>query len=628
VCGIAGWVGGDAVLDVRRATLQRMVATLAFRGPDDNGLQASAGGGIGMARLSIIDLAGGHQPIANERRTHWVIQNGEIYNYKELAVELRATGHSFSTQSDTEVLVHGYEQWGSELPDRLRGMYAFSIWIPDQRELFLAVDRTGVKPLYYAETPHGLLFGSELKALLASSLIPTDVDWQALSLYFAFGHIPAPHSIYRTVRKLPPAHYLRWKDGVVRIARYWDLPTEDPDMRIAELDERVASGLRDAVASHLVADVSVGAFLSGGLDSSTVVALAAKSSETRIKTFTIGFAEPAFDERSVARTTADKYGTDHHELVVAPESVSVLPRLLNYFDEPFADSSAMPTYQVSKLAREHVKVVLSGDGGDELFLGYRSFLSTRIALQAQKVPASARRLARAVLASLPDLPGFELNSHWTLLRQRSIDCLSDPLTTFTNKQTRVGQVLLRDCFRDEIRSQIDPSYPEQFLTQVIERRQMCAPHSTLEPFAYAAFAFSLPSAMLVKVDRMSMLNSLEVRVPLLDHRLNEMLARIPVTARMPGGQLKGLLRRVARPWLTDAVVRKRKTGFAMPLARWFKDDLGGYLADVLGSRSSLLRPDAVHRLLSRLHGGDQRSSATIWTLLAFEIWRSSSRSAL
>jgi asparagine synthase (glutamine-hydrolysing) len=371
-----------------------MVATLAYRGPDDHGYQIADGGGIGMARLSIIDLATGHQPIANELQTHWVIQNGEIYNYRQLAGELRAGGHRFATQSDTEVLVHGYEQWGGELPARLRGMFAFAVWIPHERELFLAVDRAGVKPIYYAEMSGGLIFGSELKSLVASAQIAQDVDWQALSLYFAFGHIPAPHSIYRCVRKLPPAHYLRWKDGRCRIARYWDLPTEDLGMALDGLDQRVDEQLRDAVSSHLVADVPIGAFLSGGLDSSTVVALAAKTSDSQLKTFTIGFEEATFDERAAARTIAAKYGTDHHELIVAPQSVRELPHLLNYFDEPFADSSAVPTYHVSRLAREHVKVVLSGDGGDELFLGYKSFLSTWIALQTQRLPASARRLAR------------------------------------------------------------------------------------------------------------------------------------------------------------------------------------------------------------------------------------------
>jgi asparagine synthase (glutamine-hydrolysing) len=630
MCGITGWVGGDAPLDIRRATTERMIATLTTRGPDDNGVHASPAGAIGMSRLSIIDLAGGHQPIANERGTHWVVQNGEIYNYRQLAAELRAAGHVFATQSDTEVLVHGYEQWGSELPTRLRGMYAFAIWVPNEKELFLAVDRAGIKPLYYAATPRGLIFGSELKALLASSQVGSDVDWQALSLFFAFGHIPAPHSVYSAARKLPPAHFLCWKDGVLRIASYWDLPAEDPGMALAGLDRRVVLELRDAVASHLVADVPVGAFLSGGLDSATVVALAAGASDVRLKTFTIGFAEKDFDERAEARTIANKYGTEHHELLVAPESVSVLPRILHYFDEPFADSSAVPTYYVSKLAREHVKVVLSGDGGDELLMGYKSFLSTWIALKAQRVPPQARSWARAFLASLPEMPGFGLNRYWTLLRQRSIDCLSDPVTTFVNKQARVGRSLLLDCFSDDFRSQLDPTYPEQFLTEIIEGRQRSTPNSTLEPFAYATYRFSLPSNMLVKVDRMSMLNSLEVRVPLLDHRLTELLARIPISVRMPGGRLKGLLRRVARPFLTEAVLNKRKTGFAMPLALWFKDDLEGYLMEALGAGSTqgLLRPQAVERLLARLRGGDERSSATIWTLLAFEVWRSASRSAL
>jgi asparagine synthase (glutamine-hydrolysing) len=607
-----------------------MVAALRSRGPDDTGVHASSTGAIGMSRLSIIDLEGGHQPIANERRTHWVVQNGEIYNYRQLAEELRAAGHVFATKSDTEVLVHGYEQWGSELPTRLRGMYAFAVWIPTENELFLAVDRAGIKPLYYAETPHGLLFGSELKALLASSQVGGDVDWQALSLFFAFGHIPAPHSVYRAARKLPPSHSLRWRNGALRIESYWDLPTEDLGMAPAGLDRRVDAELRDAVASHLVADVPVGAFLSGGLDSATVVALAAGASDGRLKTFTIGFSEKEFDERAEARTIANRYGTEHHELLVAPESVSVLPGILHYFDEPFADSSAVPTYFVSKLAREHVKVVLSGDGGDELLMGYKSFLSTWIALKTQRVPAPARRWARVLLASLPDLPGFGLNRYWSLVRQRSIDCLSDPVTTFTNKQARVGRSLLLDCFSDDFRGQLDDTYPEQFLTEIIEARQRTAPHSTLEPFAYATYRFSLPSNMLVKVDRMSMMNSLEVRVPLLDHRLTELLARIPVSARMPGGRLKGLLRRVARPLLTEAVLTKRKTGFAMPLALWFKEDLEGYLMEVVGVGSSrgLLRPQAVQRLLARLHGGDERSSATIWTLLAFELWRSGSSSAL
>lgn len=372
MCGIAGWVGGAASVEHRREVVSRMLASITHRGPDDDGLYVDQTASIGMRRLSIIDLAGGHQPMPDEQRRIWVVQNGEIYNYRDLTTLLGAKGHRFATRSDTEVLVHGFEEWGEHLPQHLRGMFAFAAWDSEQRRLLLAVDPLGIKPLYFAELKEGLLFASELKSLTASGLIAKEIDEDAVSQFFALGYITAPTTIYRSVRKLRPGHLLTWGEASTYGRRYWDVPLPDPQLVDgSRLREQVRDALEDAVRSHLVSDVPVGAFLSGGLDSGTVVSLMARTGLRSVETFTIGFAEKEYDERPLARLVAESVGSKHRERELSPPGAAEVERIIAHFDEPFGDASALPTDCVSSLASSSVKVIVSGT------VGMRSSLATR-----------------------------------------------------------------------------------------------------------------------------------------------------------------------------------------------------------------------------------------------------------
>lgn len=624
MCGIAGIVGGGFTREDRRLRLEAMVATLRYRGPDDTGYWVGDGAAIGMARLSIIDIAGGHQPMTNEDGSIHVVQNGEIYNYRERTSELVGHGHTFRSRSDTEVLVHGFEQWRAELPVKLRGMYAFAAWDESSRELLLAIDRLGIKPLYYFAFEGGFIFGSELKTIMASGLIPRVVDPQALSFYLTYGYVPPPFAIFKGVKKLAPAERLRWHAGSIQRDLYWQVPSpDDRPIDEANLKAALLERLEDAVRSHLVSDVPVGAFLSGGMDSSSVVALAAGMNVTPLKTFTIGFPSRAYDERELARLVAKRYQTDHHELVVEPESVEVLPRLIEYLDEPFADSSAVPTYFVSKLAREHVKVALSGDGGDEIFLGYRYFLSTRIAQRLAWIPRPARRLAAAAVGSFPRLPGAQLARRSELLRKRIDDCLYEPLEVYDRKLRDLPSELGAQVFKPGVWDSIQQERPWDHLRDLV---QDAANRTTdpLAPFGFAALKFSLAGDMLVKVDRMSMLNSLEVRVPFLDHELVEFMTRLPTRIRFSARQQKQLLRDTMQTRLPGEIVGAPKTGFSMPISDWFKDDVVGFVHDCLRSGASAdgpFRATAIEKLFTDLAQGRTTLSGAIWTLLVFELWR-------
>src|ERR1700719_2772665 len=408
MCGIAGFVESSSVMppaagDSGRALVHRMCEAIRHRGPDDEGVLLEDGVGLGMRRLSIIDLSTGHQPIHNEDRTVWIVFNGEIYNFRELRGQLESMGHRFYTGTDTETIVHAYEQWGPGAIGRLRGMFGLAIWDGRSRTLLLARDRVGIKPLHYAEAGGRLYFGSEIKSILCAPDVPRDLDLDALDHYLSFLYTPRDCSIFRSVNKLPPGHLLAWQDGRIDAGPYWRLPAADTFAGSeAEAIPQLRAILSDAVRSHLVSDVPLGAFLSGGVDSSLVVGLMAETSGARVKTFSIGFDEPAFDELEHARRVAAHFGTDHHELVVQPDAIGILDQLISHFDEPFADSSAIPTWYVSEMARRHVTVVLSGDGGDELFGGYHRYLPhPRITAFDRYSPPALRRVAAMAGAGLP-----------------------------------------------------------------------------------------------------------------------------------------------------------------------------------------------------------------------------------
>jgi asparagine synthase (glutamine-hydrolysing) len=625
MCGICGVVLADRSRSVSETTLRRMCAAIEHRGPDDEGLFLDGSVGLGARRLSIIDLPGGHQPISNEDGTVTVAYNGEIYNYRELMEDLRARGHAFATRADTEVLVHGYEEFGAGLVQRLRGMFAFTIWDARREELFAAVDRFGIKPLYWAHDTTGLVFGSELSCVLASDLVPRELDGQAVAEYFALGYVPAPLSILSAVHKLPPGTHLRWKrDSEPSLETYWEPPyARSPDgadpgeLRIALLD-----GLRDAVRSHLVSDVPVGAFLSGGIDSSVVVALMAESSTEPVRTFSIGFADAEHDELDKARLVASRFETDHQELVVQPDSVEVLPKLVSHFAEPFADSSALPTYHVSSLAAESVKVALSGDGGDELFVGYTTFQGVELSRALERLPGPLRRALARTSRNVPRLPSPALADRVERIAKRLTDSLADPVDAYRSKVALTDNGLVPTLLTEDLRSEIYARNPFRAIDASLA--VSLNDGDPLERFLRVNLDVSLPSDMLVKVDRMSMARSLEVRVPLLDHVLAEFVLALPVRSRFPRWRLKGLLRDSVRELIPEPILRQRKHGFTVPVTRWFRDDLNEFARDVLldgaTARRGFFDLDQVGALLSGHASGRRNAGALIWSLLMFELW--------
>jgi asparagine synthase (glutamine-hydrolysing) len=585
VCGIYGAFATDPQRPAEAALLDRMGHALAHRGPDGGGTHVAGALGMGMRRLSIIDLAGGEQPMSNEDATIWVVFNGEIYNYRELADDLRARGHRFATASDTEVLLHLYEEHGERCVEPLRGMFAFAIWDAPRRCLLLARDRLGIKPLYYAATPQGLLFGSELKALLQSPWLSRRIDQQALTAYLQYGYIPDPQSILAGVAKLPPGHTLAIRDGrPSEPRRYWHAAPflREQGLRLTEDEatKRLWSALEDAVCSHLVSDVPVGAFLSGGLDSSAVVAIMARASGQPVKTFSVGFREDRYNELPYARQIAQRYETDHHELLVEPNDLKALDELLSGFDEPFADSSAIPTFLVSRLARQHVKVVLSGDGGDEIFAGYERY----------RVDHRRRYLGligdlhlgaplRALSAVLPVGGGKNILHNLSLPRIRRY---LDSVSLFPERS-------LRGLFGSERL----PSRPLESMAD-----PELDPLSQLQNLDIKTY---LPGDILTKVDRMSMANSLEARVPLLDHRLVEFACALPADLRMRSGVSKYLLKRALHGRIPSELLTRPKQGFGVPLEAWFSGSIRGFFRDQLGDGRRLAGVGIERKAVQGLH---------------------------
>lgn len=614
MCGIAGLV--DRGHAARAALVQRMTDVLAHRGPDGEGIHVDGSVALGHRRLAIIDLTTGAQPMASADGKTWITFNGEIYNFKVLRGELEAQGHRFKTTSDTEVILAAYEAWGVECLSRLRGMFAFGIWDGKRRRLFLARDRVGIKPLVYAWDGRRLLFASELKAILQNPSFPRELDWEALRDYLTFLYVPSPRTIFRGIRKLPPASYLVFDldRGEPDVRRYWDLQFI-PHRNRSEADwiDGLCWHLEDAVRCHLVSDVPVGAFLSGGMDSSTVVALMARTGGPT-RTFSIGFDEEDFDELSYARLVARRYGTDHYEFVVKPDAMEVLPRLAWQFDEPFADSSALPTYYVSKITREHVTVALSGDGGDENFAGYLRY--------AQALALHDR------LDHLPGLlvrPLFRLAGRLRPTGARGQAYLElrgkDPIGRYFQMVTFRRSATLRRLLTAEAQAQVAPEVTPASFYKLAEQGGMDDYLSTLQ---YLDVRTYLPEDILTKVDRTSMLVSLESRVPLLDHVLMEFVATIPSDLKLQNGTGKMILKRAMANDFPAETLRRRKMGFGVPLGAWFRRDLEEYTREMLLGRRTrergVIEPKAVTQLLEEHHVGKRDQSSQIWSLLCFEAW--------
>ena len=616
MCGIAGYVLKRGHADA--ATVRGMCDTIRHRGPDDFGFRIDGECALGMRRLSIIDLNTGHQPIGNEDGTVWVVFNGEIYNYQQLRRELLTRGHVFRTDSDTETLVHLYEEEGRQGLDRLRGMFAFAIWDANRRRLFIARDRFGKKPLYYAHLPSGLWFGSELKCLRAAG-VPLDVDDEALKLYFQFAYIPDPWTAFRGIRKLPPGSWLMYENGRLETGTYWKPPTPavEPPAGLSREDARaqLRELFDESVRMRMIADVPIGAFLSGGIDSASVVASMALQSREPVRTFSIGFEEAEFNELEYARMVARKYKTQHHEVVVRPDSAELVQKLVRHFDEPFGDSSAIPTWIVSEIAVQHVKVALSGDGGDELFAGYPRFGAMRRLAAWGRVPRAARRAMSGLAASLP-YGAFGRNYLHMLSRDSALARYFE--ANFAPWHFRA--MLLRPEWM------LPPD--EEHLRAVFAPFLLPAHADPVSQALYFESSVNLPGDMLVKVDRMSMANSLEVRCPLLDHVLAEFAAALPHSWKMRGGAGgpagKTILIEALGDRLPDELLHRPKMGFGVPLAKWFRTSLREMLWDHLTGERFLGRGiatrESVQVLLEEHQSGRRDHYHWLWSLLMLELW--------
>ena len=618
MCGIVGILEEKGSRPAEPALLERMCAAIEHRGPDDRGTLITANVAIGMQRLSVIDVEGGRQPISNENGDIHVIYNGEIYNYRELRSLCEARGHRFSTDADTEVIVHLYEEFGESFLDRVNGMFAFALIDGRKGSVLFARDRLGIKPFYYTETANGLVFGSEIKAILEHPAVSRELDLIALDQYLSLKYIPPPRTIYRDIAKLPGGHLLRWADNTADVAPYWKLSFAHKDRRpLTELASELRDRLEAAVASQMVSDVPLGALLSGGIDSSLIVAMMAKHAQGRVKTFSIGFEEKSYNELDHARVVADHFDTDHHELVVRPKVSDLFDLVSRQFDEPFGDASAIPTYLVSRLAREHVTVALSGTGADELFAGYERYWAPSMAAATRIVPRPIRWGATGVLGLLSTGHAKRSLTHRA---QRFLRCVdASPIDRHLDVVSLFGsadrEALYADDFRECVISEGNPLADRYFASDA---------SNELERLLDVDTGTLLAEDYLTKDDRMSMATSLELRVPFLDHTLVEFAASCPPEAKLSGFKTKRLLRMAAQDVVPDAILRRPKHGFELPLAHWLAGDLSARVDDLLLSQNAriteYLRADAVRGYVDRHRSGYRNHTREIWALMNLETW--------
>ena len=618
MCGIAGMVG-RAGETVDAAEVRRMCQTIVHRGPDDEGIYAHGPAGLGMRRLSIIDVSGGQQPIHNEDESLWIVFNGEIYNFPELRRELEGRGHSFYTHSDTEVILHLYEEMGSDCVQKLRGMFAIALYDEPRQILLLARDRMGKKPLHYSLHERRLLFGSEIKALLAVHPELAEVNPEGLLQYFYFGYIPDPLTAFRHIHKLPAGHLLEYCKGEIKIRRYWNVPEygTHPPMGEEECLEELERQLQEAVRIRLMSDVPLGALLSGGVDSSIIVALMARASPTAVKTFSIGFQAEEFNESEYARMVAEQFGTDHHELVLNPNLDETLTYLTQMMEEPFGDSSMLPAYYVCRMARQQVTVVLSGDGGDELFAGYDRYLVAMDREKYDRLPEWLGRIYRDSIHGHIPAGIYGKNLVWNaslIPRDRYLDGIS----FFPALHRERG--LFTDSFLQAARYLPDP-------LQQWQRIYDDAPaHDPLSRLLYLDTKTYLVADILTKVDRMSMAASLEVRVPMLDHRFVEWVTSLPVKWKLREGTGKHILKKLAeRLGIPSPLLHRRKQGFQLPLVEWMRNDVKDQFLRILleprTEQRGYFKPEAVRSLVDEHIRGRRNRSGLLWRMLVLELWQ-------
>lgn len=626
MCGIVGAVHRDAGA-VDQALVRRMCALITRRGPDDDGFYFGDRVGLGMRRLAIIDVHSGKQPIHNEDRSVWVVFNGELYNYQELREQLQKRGHRLETSSDTECLVHLYEDYGEDLVTYLRGMFAFALWDDRQKKLVLGRDRLGIKPYYYRQQGGALYFGSELKCLLADQSMTREINLPALSDYLTFKYVPGPQTIYAGIHELPPAHVAIWQDGKFQIKRYWQIKASSESERSVEYyAEGLLHHLEEAIRLHLISEVPLGAFLSGGVDSSAIVALMSRAGQGKVKTFTIGFEAGAVgvDERPFARTIAQQYGTDHSEYLYENPQQQVeamLPSIIEAFDEPFGDSSAIPNYMISEAARKFVTVALSGTGGDELFAGYERYRGALAAERYRTIPAPIRRgLIDPVVRRLPE---FRAAGLWVDRMKRFVAGADLPLP-----QRYQGFLAAFD--ENDKAALLSPDVLEalgrsgNYRTPLaMDRVERC--DDPLDWMLSADMATYLPDDELRKTDRLSMWHSLEVRVPFLDHKVVEFVATIPARYKLHGMLKKYVLIRSLHGILPENILVRRKQGFSIPLADWIRGPLRALVRDYLSPSATkelaVFDPEHVRSIIDQHDRGIRNWETKIWTLLVFSAWQ-------
>lgn len=622
MCGIAGIVYRDASQVAPPGLLAAMAGAIRHRGPDEGGLWRKGGVALIHQRLSIIDVASGQQPLGNEDGSVQIVFNGEVYNHHDLRADLEGKGHVFRTASDTEAIVHLFEEERERSVERLRGMFAFAIWDANRRDLFLARDPVGKKPLYYAELPEGLIFGSELKALLAYPGLSRELDPQSVQDFLSLQYVPAPRSIFKVVKKLPPGHSMTWRNGQLsEPQRFWQLDYE-PKLAISEEEaaERVLAELDEAVRIRLESEVPLGCLLSGGIDSSAVVALMRRHNSGTLRTFSIGFDEEQHNELPFARQIAERFDTRHEEMVVRPDAMEVLPKVVWHLDEPMADPSAIPTWYVSEMCRKHLTVALNGDGGDESFAGYSRYRPMPVVERFGKLPAAFRKHGvGAAAAALGRI--FPESVQVERLRRLNDISLGGEGTPYTD-----GMAVFRDPQRRELccggifenQTDADPlgwlrgHYLGGDARHFVDRQLQCD------------LAGYLPGDLLVKMDRMSMAHGLEGRSPFLDKKLMQVVARLPGDFKLRDGQLKWILKRALRGILPDDILFRKKKGFSVPLADWFKGSLRDFSHDLLlGSRCrdrGMFNAKYVARLLTEHQTGKANHEHRLWALVCFEVW--------
>ncbi len=633
MCGICGKINlNNEPID--EALLKRMTLCLSHRGPDDEGLYIKNNIGLGHRRLSIIDLSPlAHQPMSNEDGTVWIVYNGEIYNFPELREDLRKKGHLFRSKSDTETIIHLYEEYGVECLKYLKGMFAFAIWDEKDKSLFLARDRVGKKPLYYLYSQNSFVFASEIKSILQDENFSRKPDYTAIHHYLTYQYVPSPWTAFEGIKKLPPAHYLILKNGQITVKRYWKLsylpkhsPPSPPFRKGGKGGfERVLSGeiverLREAVRNRLISDVPLGAFLSGGIDSSAVVAMMSGIMDEPVKTFSIGFKEDTYNELRYARMVAEKYKTDHTEFIVEPKALEVIDKLVWHYNEPFADSSAIPTYYVSKLAREYVKVILNGDGGDENFAGYGRYTANEFSRAMHRFFPTP--LARALLPFVLILPHGKdpANFFWRLKR-------------FLQEYVKSPEIRNAHWLCHFTTEMKDDLYTNDFSTRVLsmdsfdlllDKYKEADANDFLDKTLYADVMMYLPDDLLVKVDVASMANSLEARSPFLDHEFMEFVARIPAELKLKGRTAKYILKEALKEILPDEVLLREKMGFGVPIDYWFRNELKEMAYDTLLSDRAMQRgcfkKEVVKKILDEHTSGRWNWHNHIWNLLVLELW--------